>query len=580
MVQHPPTATRSLRVLLLFIAALMLAACGGGSGGGGGSGSEDIPNLVSISLSPERVLVFDGSPILVTVTAHMDDGTTLNTTNLGPDAVDWSVSGPGDAVVEPLAQGTARVSISDGELSSPETDDELTATFTFRGRERSDSVPVTVVAGELDALQVQPSVFDLPQGFSKALTARAYSTDGSVHDVTDLATWRSVDDAIASVGAADLGAVWVTREGEGSMTLIRASWNGRQATSRVTDADLGLDVGALTIEPAEITVPAGTSRQLRAFQKNNGTMEEVTSDGTVTWCSNDKDMVALLDRDGKIAAEPGEAGLITVTVTTGDCPGDDASKAIVRVVNTVLDGPVGVAARATPNMLQSNEGGSDISAQVLRRGNLPYDSPVDVTFSIEDGDDGTGASLDPVTVTTSGDGLAATDLTSGANLDFDPGRVTLRTYVDDATECTAVQGNNCAAGITDLVIVEVVNEFVDMLQPIGRVIGPCPGDDGGCPEGTLFELFLHNKSNRRFAIDSKDISLLNGDGEVDLDVNNIEGAGVIEGGSSARIRIELSSEEEDKGFVARVGLTLADEDPDGHSPFFLEHEFTDPDPDP
>jgi hypothetical protein len=158
------------------------------------------------------------------------------------------------------------------------------------------TTPVTVTNTALVRLEVNPAQASLARGTQLALTALGVFDDGSRLDLTQSATWSSVDQTLATVDRHGV----VTGVDQGA-ALVRATVGtiSAQASLTITAATLA----SLAVTPTQPTVARGTVAALRAIGTfSDGTTQDLTSQ--VLWASS-APSVAL------VSNAPGQQGLIT-----------------------------------------------------------------------------------------------------------------------------------------------------------------------------------------------------------------------------------------------------------------------------
>jgi hypothetical protein len=94
------------------------------------------------------------------------------------------------------------------------------------------TTPITVVP-VLNSVVIQPSQFDIPPEFTLQVTAIARFNDGSTQDVTDQASWRSGDQALATVSdiSGSKGRLTGVRSGNVMITAQYAGFTGSVAVN-------------------------------------------------------------------------------------------------------------------------------------------------------------------------------------------------------------------------------------------------------------------------------------------------------------------------------------------------------------
>ncbi|MHA2774044.1 Ig-like domain-containing protein [Vibrio harveyi] len=164
----------------------------------------------------------------------------------------------------------------------------------------SDSVQIDVVDVELTALAAYfttpkadaDGVVVLPLGLHAQALAVASFSDGSVHMVTDQATWHSSDDAIASVspGGVFAGQAKGDVSGYASFSVGGITKESGKNNIKVTDATpVRLDV-----LPSKVSLVKGLNHELHAVATySDGHFADVTSASDLSWTTQDSSVATL-----------------------------------------------------------------------------------------------------------------------------------------------------------------------------------------------------------------------------------------------------------------------------------------------
>jgi uncharacterized protein YjdB len=178
-----------------------------------------------------------------------------------------------------------------------------------------DQDQTVTVRFELNAtivsIAVTPTDTQLPYGFTTQMTATALFSNGSSSDYTDLVTWSSTGEEVATVDSNGL----VTGVAMGTVS-IRASYGPVLGTTTlaVTDATLV----AIGITPSPAAVARGDTLQLTAVGTfADASTLDITSQST--W-SSANDLVATVDTNGLATGVSG--GSATIHATTHGIQGN------------------------------------------------------------------------------------------------------------------------------------------------------------------------------------------------------------------------------------------------------------------
>lgn len=250
-------------------------------------------------------------------------GATIQLIVEGVDAKDvtWTSSDEDVATVD--QKGRVKV-VGVGTAIITATVDGKTVTFEITGVETDgddDEITIGVIA-QVTYLMLDPQQAMIPAGASVDITARGTLQNGRTVTVTDEVTWSSSDEDVASVEA---GRVVGLQPGE---VTIRAEGNGlaAEATVLVSDASLAL----LTVNPSEVTLPAGVTQTLVATATySNG--QSLEASASAQWSSGNADIVEVDDNGVITALSIGE------TLVTAELDGK-TDTVFVKVTDAVLAG--------------------------------------------------------------------------------------------------------------------------------------------------------------------------------------------------------------------------------------------------
>lgn len=215
------------------------------------------PVLVGLQVDPPSLTLPLGTAGAITATALYSDGDAVDVT----DDVVWASSDGSVATVAagdvtPLAAGAAT----------------LTATLV----DFSDSCDLTVSAAQLVQIAIAPGAATLPLGTSTTLVATGTYDDASVVDLSELVTWTSSDESVATVVVGKVTAVAV---GGATITAALGAVAG-EAEVTVTDATLT----SVEVTPPSPTAPVGRDVAFAATGLySDATVVDITD--AVTWTS-------------------------------------------------------------------------------------------------------------------------------------------------------------------------------------------------------------------------------------------------------------------------------------------------------
>ena len=259
-------------VLLSFV-SLIVTGCGGSDEEfviTGNNGSRGVVT-VSLNVTPANRTIAVGTTQQFTATATASDGTSADVTEL----VTWTSSNPAVATINDDGLATA---VSNG-----------TTTITASGAGFTATAALTVSNATLTDLQVTPATANVAVGATRQFTATALFSDGTEQNVTNVATWDSNADAVATVNTAGLA----TGVSAGTAT-ISASFGGDTDTATLTvggtppNPPLAVDDNYVTIVDTPLSIAA--PGVLENDTVNDATISafDATSDdgGTVSLAAN------------------------------------------------------------------------------------------------------------------------------------------------------------------------------------------------------------------------------------------------------------------------------------------------------
>jgi len=263
--------------------------------------------LNRIDIEPGSMRLAAGTDSVFNAIGHYSDASTRNLT----ETVIWNSSDTQVATVSntsgdrgrirAVAQGNSAISATLGGISG--------------------SATVEVSAALMLSIDVTPAQPGLAAGTSLMMNAVASFSDGSVQDVTDQVLWESASTGVAGIDAD--GRLIGLQPGSSRISASVGNVSGYTVVT-VTDATLS----SLAIEPASVSLAAGTEAQLRATATyTDGSQQDVTAQAV--WLSDDETVLRAENSDshrGRIhalasgsatvsASLEGVQDSITVTVT-------------------------------------------------------------------------------------------------------------------------------------------------------------------------------------------------------------------------------------------------------------------------
>ena len=293
--------------LMLFVAAIGMAAVGCGG----------VTDVVSLKVTPASATIQVGQTQPLTVFGVRANGSEEEV----PSAT-WSSSSPAIATVD----GTGVVvGVADG---------LATITCNAAGHSATVSINVGGVATKtLSAIAIAPATVSLDTGKTQALTVNGAYSDGSMADVTAMATFASSASTVASVSSAGV----VTGVLPGAAT-ITATVSGKTATAAVTVTATTATLSSIAASPTSVTLtPGGTQAITVTASYSNSTTAPVTSSATFVSSDTTKATVSA-------------AGLVTaVAVGSATITATYMGKTATVAVTISATAPTLVSIAVTPN---------------------------------------------------------------------------------------------------------------------------------------------------------------------------------------------------------------------------------------
>jgi Bacterial Ig-like domain (group 2) len=294
---------------------------------GTGTGTATIK---TITVTPARTSIPQGSPLQFTATALMSDGTTKDVTS----SSQWTTSHPEVATVN--AAGLAR-GVGLGASNMAAKNGAVTGA-TILTITAGTSSPPTV-----KSIAVSPSNASLAANATLQYTAIATLSDGTTSNVTASATWASSATGIATISAGGLASALTA----GTAGISAAIGSIKSATTlTVTGTGTGTAViKTITVTPARTSITQGSSLQFTATATlSDGKTKDITS--TSQWTTSHPEVVTInatgsargvgLGASNMAAKNGNVTGATILTVTTATSPNPTVTSLSVTPVNASL----------------------------------------------------------------------------------------------------------------------------------------------------------------------------------------------------------------------------------------------------
>ena len=254
---------------------------------------------IAVTPSPSHSMP-QGSTVEFTATGTFSNGSTDDLT----ESVTWISSNPAIANISNAVGSRGLVTgISTGSV-------QITARDGASGIE-STPVSLTITAATLESIAVTPGPsVDVVLGNLQPFTATGTFSDGSTLDLTELVTWSSSDEGVATISNAS-----GSRGFAGTVATGTTEISARDAASGIRSPTVTMNVTAagltmLSVTPApSVSVPQGCTVAFTATGTfSNGSTSDLTE--SVTWSSSDQGVAS-------VSNAPGTRGLAT-GVLVGD----------------------------------------------------------------------------------------------------------------------------------------------------------------------------------------------------------------------------------------------------------------------
>jgi uncharacterized protein YjdB len=257
--------------------------------------------VASVTVAPASATVSVGSTQQLTATTRDAGGNVLT-----GRAVTWSSSNTSVATVSASGLVTAQAG--------------GTATITATSEGKSGTASITVNGSSAVAtVGVAPATATVAVGGTRQYTATLRDAQGNVLTGRTV-TWSSSNTAVATVSASGL----VTAQAGGTATITATS-EGKSGSASIT-VNGSSAVATVTVEPASVSIPLGSNRQLTATPRD--AQGNALSGRTVTWTSSNE-LVATVSGDGVVTGRL--VGSATITATSEGRSGTASVTVVVPI---------------------------------------------------------------------------------------------------------------------------------------------------------------------------------------------------------------------------------------------------------
>ncbi|HEX3603216.1 MAG TPA: Ig-like domain-containing protein, partial [Steroidobacteraceae bacterium] len=270
------------------------------------------PPCVTLTPSPATVTLSSASPAAATLTW----GPATTAFPLSFPATQCSISASDGTFLTP-ASVSGSGSVSTGTLTTLGTYSVQLMCSAAAGNSITSFTQATVKVIALASIDVTPAAPQVAAGGTTQLTATGTYTDGSTKDLTPTATWVSGAPSVAAVtgGLVSCNA-YASASGSATISATGATATGT-TTGSTTVTCLAPVLKSITIQPSQLTLPAGGTGQLAATGNfSSGPTQPLTN--SIQWSSS-VPSVATVSAGGLVTcnANLSSNGSATVTATSG-----------------------------------------------------------------------------------------------------------------------------------------------------------------------------------------------------------------------------------------------------------------------
>jgi hypothetical protein len=289
-----------------------------GFAGVSGTATLDVSSatLVSIDLSPVVTSIPKGTPLQFSAVGNYSDGSSQDLTT----QVAWSTSNAAFAAISNAAGSQGLVTgVGVG-----------TVTISAELAGIVESVDLAVTDAVLDSIQVTPVDSTVPIGTGLTFQATGAFSDAATQDITDLVTWSSSDNAVATISNAAGSKGFVQSVGGGT-TTITATHSGKLVTTTLTVSLVTL--ASIDVTPVDPLLPIGFWRPLQAVGTySDGSSRNLTTQ--VLWTSSNPTTATISNSLGSEGRLTGKT--VGTTTLTAFLPGGSATT-LLTVTNETLN---------------------------------------------------------------------------------------------------------------------------------------------------------------------------------------------------------------------------------------------------
>jgi uncharacterized protein YjdB len=253
------------------------------------------PMLVAVQVTPTNPALAKGASLQFQAVALYSDFSTVNVTG----TASWVSDAPAVATIANGGFGRGR--------ATGITSGSATITATYLGV--AGSTKLTVTDPQVMTIQIAPAGSVVPVGINQRFTATALLTDGTMADVTAVATWTSSDSAIVALSNA-MGAQGAATSSSPGTATVTATYTGISGSTTTTVSTASLS--AIVVSGVAGNLAIGAHAQLTATASyDDASMFDVTK--LATWLSTPPGVAAVSNATGSNGLATGiAAGTTTI----------------------------------------------------------------------------------------------------------------------------------------------------------------------------------------------------------------------------------------------------------------------------
>jgi hypothetical protein len=200
---------------------------------------------------------------------------------------------------------------------------------------------LTVNSDTLTGISVTPATTEIALGQSQLFKATgSFSGSSAPRDISDLVTWSSSNQAIATISnAAGSRGLAVSQSVGGPVTISAQRGDLSSGASSASLTVTAASLQSIEVSPMNAVVPNGFNRNFSATGTfSDGSTGDVTN--AVTWVSSNSNVATISNAGGsKGQARGGAPGQTTISARSGDVEGSTALQVIDAALSSIRVAP-------------------------------------------------------------------------------------------------------------------------------------------------------------------------------------------------------------------------------------------------